>query len=388
MKHHSVIDDIHWPASLSKQRFLAEYWQQAPCLIRGAFPAFENPLTPDELAGLALEEEIPSRLIRHPSAHEWTLSHGPFTEETLTSLPTSDWSLMISDVEKHLDGFEGYLEPFRFIPDWRIDDLMISYAPAGASVGAHIDAYDVFLLQASGEREWQIEREPRVDPAFLPNLDIKILQQFEAEQTHVLAPGDMLYLPPGVAHHGISRDNACMTWSIGFRSPALADIVHEIGQQLTEHLTEADRLQDPGLTPQTHSGEITEQAVENLRAVWDAMTQPDTDTFRAIAGKLLTHSAIDALPPAEPVTLTSLAPTTELQRHPHCRLGFIQTQTGCTLFANARAFTVSRQLAEHLCQHRRMTADDLSVTVNAANHQADDAACVQAFLDAGWLEPV
>ncbi len=364
-----IIDDIHWPAPLSPERFLSEYWQKKPCLIPQAFPGFNNPLPPDELAGLALEDDIPSRLIRCPADDQWTLSHGPFTEETLTSLPSSDWSLLISDVEKHLDGFDGYLEPFRFIPDWRIDDLMISYAPTGASVGAHIDAYDVFLLQANGQREWQIELEPQQHPTFIPGLDIKVLSQFTAVETHVLSPGDMLYLPPGVAHHGLSLDNDCMTWSIGFRAPAIADIVHEIAQQLTEHLTESDRLTDPDLRLQDHPGEISAQSIERIKAVWRSVTQIDDQTFATVVGKLLTQQAPDSITSdlsmsdedtdqSQAQSIQSLDPDTEFTRHPALRLSFIQQAADCTLFANAQNLAISRPFAEFLCRHRQFTLDE------------------------------
>lgn len=387
----TAIGSIQWSVPSSPKEFLADYWQQKPCLLVNAFPQFQNPLSPDELAGLAMEADIPSRLIRSPREAQWTLSHGPFSEETLTSLPTSDWSILISDVEKHLDGFDAYLQPFRFIPDWRIDDLMISYAPTGASVGAHIDAYDVFLLQAQGQREWRIELEPQSNPTFIPALDLKVLADFKAEATYVLSPGDMLYLPPGVAHHGVSLDNDCMTWSIGFRAPAIADIVHEISQQLTEHLTESDRLGDAGRTLQTHPGEITPATIAAIRSVWNTMMHPDDQTFAVMVGKLLTQFGSDTEPnnaagAQASVQWHQLAPDDELTRKSSVRLGFIEQTEGCTLFVNTLEFAVSRQLAEFLCDHRSFVYRDV-IAICGQTHDAatDNQQCLQTLFDNEWL---
>jgi len=221
---------IMWPDGLSDAKFLAEYWQKKPLLIRSAFPEFKNPVDPNELAGLACDEDANARYIEHTGNNEWRLCQGPLSDDFFDDVTGSEWSLLVSDVEKLLPDFREYLLPFRFIPDWRIDDLMISYAPVGGSVGAHVDQYDVFLLQADGIREWSIENTAREkqDSSASVSSTIAILGDFAADDTWQLTAGDMLYLPPQFAHHGIAKDEPCMTWSIGFRAPSVDEMLPEI----------------------------------------------------------------------------------------------------------------------------------------------------------------
>ena len=166
----------------------------------------------------------------------WELRRGPFTEEDFLELPETHWTLLVSDVEKQAPDMAALIEPFRFVPDWRIDDLMISYAPEHGTVGPHVDDYDVFLLQALGQRRWQISTQP-VDPDnFLPDTELRIMDEFEPVQDWVLEPGDLLYLPPKVAHHGVAL-GPCMTCSIGFRAPLHSDMVGRYVDFLMEDVT-------------------------------------------------------------------------------------------------------------------------------------------------------
>ena len=197
--------------------FLADYWQKNPLFIRKAFNDIASPLTPDELAGLACEADVNARLVlehANNTANEpsWSVEYGPFEEARFSSLPESNWSLLVSDVEKHIDAAADLIGKFRFIPDWRIDDLMISYAPVGGSVGPHSDAYDVFLLQLQGQRQWHINHD--FDKTPLENTELSILKNFTSDQQWTLNPGDMLYLPPNVAHHGIALERLydCLDW--------------------------------------------------------------------------------------------------------------------------------------------------------------------------------
>ena len=185
--------------------FLGRYWQKRPLLIRQAFPGFESPVTPDDLAGLACEEIAPSRIVVHrPRGDRWELRHGPFAEGDFARLPKTRWTLLVQDCDKLLAEVGALLCEFRFVPDWRLDDVMISYAVDGGSVGPHLDQYDVFLLQAQGRRRWSISVDPRAPTEFRPGLPLKLLQSFLPTHDWVLEPGDMLYLPPGVPHHGVA----------------------------------------------------------------------------------------------------------------------------------------------------------------------------------------
>ena len=198
---------------LTPAEFMKTYWQKKPLLVRQAFPAFKPPVSIAGLKKLAKEDDVESRLIWR-EAHQWQMENGPFGR--LPKMAEPDWTLLVQSVDIHDDAAASLMHQFRFVPDARLDDLMISLATAGGGVGPHFDSYDVFLLQAHGHRRWQFGQQK--DLTLLPDLPLKILQSFQPEQTFILEPGDMLYLPPQAAHDGVALDE-CMTISIGFRAP-------------------------------------------------------------------------------------------------------------------------------------------------------------------------
>ncbi len=233
---------------LSPEAFLAEYWQKKPLLIRQAIPNFNGFLTPNELAGLACEEAVQSRIVQNID-HTWQVKHGPFDESDFAALPEQDWTLLVQSVNHHIPEAAALLSQFNFIPHARLDDLMVSYAPTGGSVGAHMDAYDVFLLQGRGKRRWKINAQPE-DKTLIEDVPVKLLKHFEAEQEWVLEPGDMLYLPPNVAHHGLAEDNDCMTYSIGFRVPQQQELIHAFLEYLQDNIQIQGLYEDADLSVQ------------------------------------------------------------------------------------------------------------------------------------------
>lgn len=261
------------------EMFLDEYWQQKPLLIRQAFSNFQSPLSADELAGLACDTDTARIVLEKGGKRPWELRSGPFRHKEFAKLPATHWTLLVNDVEKLVPELEDFLEPFRFIPDWRIDDLMISYAVDGGSVGPHVDAYDVFLLQAQGERHWQINTAAVAEDNFLPDVDLRILREFSAETEWTLQPGDMLYLPPNVAHYGVARGE-CMTYSIGFRAPSQADLLEDLLGDLLEQAALQTRYSDPKRRLQT---DPTTVAAEDLERLTDFVMQalPDRAMVRA-----------------------------------------------------------------------------------------------------------
>ena len=254
-----------FPGDISVETFLQEYWQKQPLLIRNAFPGIRNPLTPDELAGLACEDDANARLVfeQHEQGN-WHVQHGPFDEQDFEDLPERNWTLLVTDVEKQVPEARALIDRFRFIPDWRIDDLMISYAPEGGTVGPHTDAYDVFLIQTHGQRRWMINSD--YDDACLDGTELSILAHFSAAQEWVLEPGDMLYLPPNIAHHGVAL-NECMTCSVGFRAPAISDMVVAYAEHVASGIKQALRYQDPALACQQNPAEISSDALTRIQAM-------------------------------------------------------------------------------------------------------------------------
>ncbi|MGV0986188.1 MAG: JmjC domain-containing protein [Limnohabitans sp.] len=209
---------------LTPSQFMTRHWQKKPLLVRNAIPGFVPCMNRAELVALAGLEGVESRLIID-SDKGWKMKHGPLAKRSLPPFSQKKWTFLVQGVDLHHDGVHALMQQFRFVPDVRLDDLMISYATDGGGVGPHFDSYDVFLLQAHGQRRWRIGRNK--DLTLQPGVPLKILQNFEAEEEFVLNPGDMLYLPPKYAHDGIA-EGECMTWSIGFRAPPQGELAREI----------------------------------------------------------------------------------------------------------------------------------------------------------------
>jgi 50S ribosomal protein L16 3-hydroxylase len=241
-------------------------------------------LSADELAGLACEPDVESRLVLEHGAHPWEVRHGPFDPSVFADLPESHWTLLVQDVDKLIPEVAEVLDVFGFIPEWRLDDIMISYAEDQGSVGPHTDEYDVFLIQARGRRRWRIDPSPAPDAAFIPDLDLRILEHFVPRQQWVLEPGDVLYLPPGVPHWGIA-EGPCMTWSVGLRAPDWQEMTTAwCDRAIAERLPRA-RYRDRDLTPPRHRGEIPRAVLAEIRErIETALTGVDDDAFAAWFG--------------------------------------------------------------------------------------------------------
>lgn len=241
-------------------QFLANYWQKKPLLIRGAIPDFKGLLSPDELAGLACEEDVQSRLVSYVRG-KWKLENGAFNEVRFSKLPKKSWTLLVQSLNHHLPQAADLMQQFDFIPHARLDDLMVSYAPDGGGVGPHFDSYDVFLLQGMGKRLWRVSEQQ--DLSLVEGAPLRILQNFTTEQEWLLEPGDMLYLPPHVAHWGIAVGE-CMTYSVGFRAPSMQELATQFFAYLEEHLSVAGVYADPDLKLQKHPAKISKDMVARV----------------------------------------------------------------------------------------------------------------------------
>lgn len=263
-------------AGLSPEQFISEYWQKKPLLIRQAIPQMQALLSRTELFALASQEDVQSRLVSQKNG-QWTLKNGPFTKKTLPAVTQKEWSILVQSVDQHHDEVRHLLNQFRFLPDARLDDLMISYATEGGGVGPHFDSYDVFLLQVHGKREWRIGQQD--DLTLIEGLPLKILKTFQAEQVMVLEPGDMLYLPPKYAHDGIAL-NECMTYSIGFRAPSeqelAAHLLPKIADLLLDQEIESPRFSDPHRTATETPALLPQDMLDfATEAIHKALSQPD-----------------------------------------------------------------------------------------------------------------
>lgn len=354
----------------SEAAFLKEFWQKRPCLIRGAFPGWKDPLTPDELAGLALEPDVTSRLVRHTEAPpHWSVRHGPFTEGDFAALPETDWTLLVQEVNHHVPEAAALLAPFRFLPAWRLDDVMVSYAAPGGSVGPHIDSYDVFLIQGRGRRRWQVGVADA--PADLvPGLDLQVLASFTPVEEWVLEPGDMLYLPPGIPHHGVAEGGPCMTCSVGFRAPGRREVLARFFEEAVGRADPEARYADPDLTPRSDDpGRITAGDLARLRTILrDAVA--DDGALDRFFGRLLTEPRryTETPGPEAPVPWRAIRSHLErggtLGRHGGSRWAYIsEADAGATLFVDGKAFPLpadTAALAPLLCGGTPLSGTALS----------------------------
>lgn len=355
--------------TIDKKTFLKEYWQKKPLVIRNALPNFTNPLSPDELAGLSLEEDMESRVvIETPGQHpQWQLKRGPFTENDFTTFPKSHWTLLVQGVEKVVPEVYALLDHFDFIPQWRIDDVMISYAALHGSVGPHFDNYDVFLYQAQGTREWRLTTQACHVENYVPNLELRIMQEFGVEETYLLEEGDMLYLPPHVGHYGISLSEDCMTYSFGYRSYAGQELLDSLGEYLAEHQPLTTLYKDPDWSMLANSSELPSSAWKQAQELLIEAIH-DENRIKSWFGSFATRldqSAEQHLPmPLDEEDqlgleefLVELEASEGLERDPCCRFAYIhnQNQSSDLLFINGSPWEcamVSSELIRLIANHR------------------------------------
>jgi 50S ribosomal protein L16 3-hydroxylase len=375
---------------LTPREFLKQYWQKRPLLVRGAFPDITPPLTSAELAGLACEDGIESRLVQQVSkAPGWKLRHGPFLHKDFKRLSKRQWTLLVQDVDKYVPAAAALLEPFRFIPDWRIDDVMVSYAADGGSVGPHVDAYDVFLLQAEGMRRWDITTQPQPEHT-APGLELRQVKSFAPEESWLLMPGDMLYLPPGVAHHGIAFGE-CMTCSIGFRAPSQTEMLTDLMPLLTQGVSADAHYTDPDLAPATNPGELGLEARARARQMLRAQLKPSDDALDIWFGCHVTETK-DWLKPVPPARRTSEARFKQqlehgrrLAWHPAVRVAWFSVRQACHLFVDGRHHPLSERytgFAELLGGSRHPDMDKLKRLLKDEQLRT----LLIGWLDAGQLE--
>jgi len=331
---------------ISARVFLRDYWQKKPLLIRQAIPGFESPVSPDELAGLSLEDEVESRLVLEHGETPWELRRGPFAEDSYQQLPERDWTLLVQAVDQWVPEVAELIEHFRFLPNWRIDDVMVSFAAPGGGVGPHFDNYDVFLLQAHGQRRWRVGQMCDSDSAMLAHADLRILADFEQTDEWVLEPGDMLYLPPRLAHFGTAEDD-CMTYSLGFRAPSAAEVLTHFTDFLAQFLPDEERYSDADLKPVEDPFQIQADALVRLRAMLSEH-MGDERLLLTWFGQFMTEprypERVQGPDIDEHALLDALDDGAILVRNLSARLAWSEVDIGLLLFASGQ----SRLLPSHL----------------------------------------
>jgi 50S ribosomal protein L16 3-hydroxylase len=350
--------------NLTPSQFLADYWQKKPLLIHQAIPKFSGLINPNELAGLACEDDVQSRIIKNIKG-KWHVHNGPFDDSDFTQLPETNWTLLVQGVNHHLPEAADLLSQFNFIPHARLDDLMVSYAPDGGGVGPHVDSYDVFLLQGSGNRSWKISSQ--TDLSIVKNAPLRILKHFETEQEWVLEAGDMLYLPPQIAHWGTAIGNDCMTYSIGFRAPKTQELMHEFLNYLQDNIAAEGLYEDPDLKLQKHPGEISDNMIVKVNSMlqkiaWDKYNVAD------FLGKYLTEPKPDivfkTLPKLSKTQFSNLISQKELLLNLKSQMLFIENN----FYLNGEKLSVVAELIgcmQYLADNRRCATPALEANIQS-----------------------
>ena len=350
---------------LTARQFMRDYWQKKPLLVRQAFTDFESPIDADELAGLALEEEVESRLVLERGETPWELRRGPFTEDTFGSLPERDWTLLVQSVDQFVPEVAELLEHFRFLPSWRIDDVMISFATPGGSVGPHFDNYDVFLLQGHGKRNWKVGQMCNSDSPLLEHADLRILADFEQSDEWTLEPGDMLYLPPRLAHYGIAEDN-CLTYSVGFRAPSAAEVLTHFTDFLSQFLSDEERYSDADAQPVSDPHQIQHDALGRLKNLLNEH-MGDERLLLTWFGQFMTEPRYPEMVTGEELSEEELIDSLEqgaiLIRNPSARMAWSEVDDNLLLFASGQSRLLPghlRELLKLICSADALHAENLA----------------------------
>lgn len=358
---------------LSPAQFMRRYWQKKPCLIRQAIPGVQPPLARSALFDLAGSEDVESRLITR-KAGAWKLRHGPFGRRQLPSTKQADWTLLVQGLDLHVPAAHELLQQFRFVPEARLDDVMISYATPGGGVGPHTDSYDVFLLQVSGQRRWRVG--PVKDQSLVPGMPVKLLAQFDPTEEWLLEPGDMLYVPPRWGHDGIAESEDCMTCSVGFRTPTPTQTAREVLQRMIDALDAPEHephYRDPAQSATDQPGLIPE-ALQTFaaKAVIDALN--DMNSLHCALGETLTEPKdivwFAGGEPVEPGQGARLDARTRMMFDARC------------IYINGESFRAGgkdARLMQRLANQRHLSAKDVAALSPDALELLNDWAC------SGWL---
>jgi len=358
---------------INKQTFLTEYWQKKPLVIRNALPDFETPVSAEELAGLSLEDEVESRIVIQHSDTDYELKRGPFTEEDYQQLPEENWTLLIQGMDRLIPEVTDVLNDFDFLPRWRIDDIMISYATTGGNVGPHFDHYDVFLIQAAGKRRWTLTSQDCTEDNYIQGVDLRLMKTFKVEEDHVFEKGDILYIPPKWGHHGVALDDECMTYSVGYRTYRGQELWDSFGDHLSETAGFKQLYLDPQWPNNLNPGEVTEeemlQAQKLLKEVIEnkSMMQTWFGRFATQLDQVAAQQLPEPLTEEETPSLEDFSGALQVEaglvKDPVCRFAYSVIDNQTVLYINGaiwNTFAAEDAFIAKLANQSFLTQDEIN----------------------------
>ncbi|USP38949.1 cupin domain-containing protein [Acinetobacter sp. XS-4] len=337
---------------ITAEQFLAEYWQKKPLLVRNGLPEIVGLLEPQDVQELALEEHASARLIRQKdkNPNEWHVKSSPLTKGDFQKLPKL-WTLLVQAVDHYSFDLSELWKKFPFIPQWRRDDIMVSYAPKGGSVGKHFDFYDVFLVQGHGHRRWQLGQMCDTNTTFLPNQPLKLLPEIDVEFDEILAPGDLLYVPPGMAHYGVAEDN-CLTFSFGFRMPNIAGMMERISDQFSANTLLQNPVLDIARKQMSQIGEINATELGHLKDLVLAQLQDSAALDAAIMSYMSEPKYPDNIPEADEIEADDLKEILqegyEVLLEPASRLLYTEQDGTLNFWGNGEALFITESFGQKL----------------------------------------
>jgi 50S ribosomal protein L16 3-hydroxylase len=339
---------------ITAEQFLTEYWQKKPLLVRNAMPEIIGLLEPDDVKELALDEDISARLIRqkNKNPNEWHVKSSPLTKGDFQKLPNL-WTILVQAVDHYSFDIAELWKKFPFIPQWRRDDIMVSYAPKGGSVGKHFDFYDVFLVQGHGHRRWQLGQMCDESTTFVPDQPLKLLTEIDVQFDEVLAPGDLLYVPPGLSHYGVAEDD-CLTFSFGFRMPNLAEMSDRLSEQFAKNSALKQPLADITRQKTNNIGEINGTEFSYLKTqLLDYLTQaPEFDA--AIMAYMSESKYPNSIPEPEEITVDDLLEVIhsgyQLLLEPASKILYRQQNDCLEFWANGEQLCISQTFEPYIKQ--------------------------------------
>ncbi|OCY26306.1 cupin domain-containing protein [Acinetobacter pittii] len=337
---------------ITAEQFLAEYWQKKPLLVRNGLPEIIGLLQPQDVQELALEEHASARLIRQKdkNPNEWHVKSSPLTKGDFQKLPKL-WSILVQAVDHYSFDLSELWKKFPFIPQWRRDDIMVSYAPKGGSVGKHFDFYDVFLVQGHGHRRWQLGQMCDANTTFVPNQPLKLLPEIDVQFDEVLAPGDLLYIPPGMAHYGVAEDD-CLTFSFGFRMPNIAGMMERISDQFSANILLQNPVVDIARKQMSQIGEISSTELSYLKELVLAQLQDSTALDAAIMSYMSEPKYPDNIPEPDEIEAYDLQEILhegyEVLLEPASRLLYTENNGILSFWGNGEAPCIAETFAPKL----------------------------------------
>ena len=351
---------------ISAAEFMAEYWQKKPLLVRNALPEIAGLLEPDDVMELALEEHISARLIKQKdkAPDQWTVKSSPLIKGDFQKMPKL-WTLLVQAVDHYSFDLAELWKKFSFIPQWRRDDIMVSYAPKGGSVGKHFDFYDVFLVQGYGHRRWQLGQMCDAETEFVAGQPLRLLPDMDVNFDEVLAPGDLLYVPPGLSHYGVAEDE-CLTFSFGFRMPNITEMMDRVSDKFSDDQLLKNPLADIIRDQQSSIGQISQNELEYLKAKLFEQLQNSTVLEDAIMSLMSEPKYPENIPEAEEIGAGDLEEALEqgyqLMLEPASRLLYTDQDDALLFWANGEGICISEQFAPYL----KLLADGQPIALDEA----------------------